>query len=101
MTTMDKPAKRQERDAKFCGALAGSESREQLLAITKTFEGFLNDKADEFVSLTDDELAGFKDSCASMIAKAEGEMFLRRMQRRRLRKPKSSGAKYEGRNEEL
>ena len=100
MTTMDKSAKRQERDAKFRGALAGSESREQLLAITKTFEGFLNDKTDELVSLTDNELAGFKDACALMVAKAEGEMFLRRMQRRRLRKPKSSGAN-EARNEEL
>ena len=101
MNTIDKSAKRQERDAKFRGALAGSESREQLLAIIKTFEGFLNDKTDELVSLTDDELAGFKDSCALMVAKAEGEMFLRRMQRRRLRKPKSSDEKNEARNEEL
>ena len=36
-----------------------------------------------------------------MVAKAEGEMFLRRMQRRRLRKQQSSGAKNEARNEEL
>ena len=100
MSAMDKSVKRQERDAKLRGVLAGFELHEQLLAITKTFEGFLNDKTDELVSLTDDELAGFKDSCALMIAKAEGEMFLRRMQRRRLRKPKSSGAN-EALNEEL
>ena len=100
MSAMDKSVKRQERDATFRGVLDGAERHEQLLAITKTFEGFLNDKTDELVSLTDEELAGFKDSCALMIAKAEGEMFLRRMQRRRLRKPKSSGAN-EARNEEL
>ena len=100
MTTMDKSVKPQERDTKIRGMLAGSDRREQLLAVTKMFEGFLNDKTDELVSLTDEELAGFKDSCALMIAKAEGEMFLRRMQRRRLRKQKASDAN-EARNEEL
>ena len=62
MSAMDKSVKRQERDAKFRGVLAGSERHEQLLAVTKMFEGFLNDKTDELVSLTDAELAGFKDS---------------------------------------